>query len=72
MLPLSDAPARVWWNWSALRHSHKTLTISSCPVMGGCQGWLVHENMPPMAPVGAPVELLVARIHASAKQVVLN
>ena len=67
MLPFNEAPAKVWLNWSVLRHSVKMLTISSWPYIGGCQGCDSHENIPPIAPVGTPVELLVARIQASAK-----
>ena len=68
MAPFSETPAKVWLNWSAWLHPVKILTISSWPYIGGAQGCEIHENMPPMAPVGTPVELSVARNHASAKQ----
>ena len=71
MFPLSDEPPKVWLNWSTERHSQRMSTISSWPYIGGIQGCDIQLNMPPMAPVGTPVELSVARIQASAKHSVL-
>src|SRR5574344_1571570 len=72
MLPFSARPPRVCLYESVPICSHMMFTISSCPVIGGVQGCEIHENIPPRAPVGAFVELFVARSHASPKQVPSN
>ena len=72
MLPFSARPPRVCLYESVPICSHMMFTISSCPVIGGVQGCEIHENIPPTAPVGALVELFVARSHASPKQVPSN